>query len=222
MSLHGIRTRGAWQKSANSELGKDFTHAILDYDHFRALQLLIPPLRKRQVDWFSGEYERIVRDFTHPPSMIAHSFGAYIVAAALEKYPEIRFDRVILCGSIVRRDFDWAGKLSTGQVNAVLNESGGKDIWAQHVDWFVADAGSSGRNGFDSQADGLYERHNPLLGHSDHFYPLNVRENWIPFLNGYLPKDPPTEPSRRSNWRFGLAMVFIGLVVIATYLWARR
>ena len=97
MSLHGIRTRGAWQKHLNSDLQRlGFRHELLDYGFFRGCQLIIPWFRKRQVEWFRREYERLTANAEAPPSVIAHSFGTYIVASAIERYAEVRFDRVSL------------------------------------------------------------------------------------------------------------------------------
>jgi hypothetical protein len=126
------------------------------------------------------------------PSIIAHSFGTYIVAKAIEKYVEIRFDRVIFCGSIVRRDFDWDTKIKRGQVGAVLNEYGDKDMWVRLAQ-FIPDLGPSGAFGFDHTGSGVYQRRRPLFQHSDYFYPLNYRENWLPFLRGDSPSAQPVE-----------------------------
>ncbi len=210
ISIHGIRTRGAWQKQINSELQKQgFRHELLDF--FNALQLLFSGSRKRKIDWFRSEYERVVTEPRILPFIIAHSFGTYIVAKALEKYPEIRFNRVIFSGSIVRRDFDWASLIRTGRVGAILNEIGGKDIWSKLAEWVIGDAGASGAIGFSSSGLGIYQRRRPRFRHSDHFYALNYTRNWIPYLLGDAPAEVAVEKRRRINWRFWL-FVACGLV----------
>ena len=194
VSLHGIRTRGAWQKTVNSDLQKNgFRHELLDYGFFRAVQLAMPWQRTRHVEWFRKEYERLVTDQGTIPSIIAHSFGTYIVAKALEKYDELRFDRIILCGSIVRRDYDWDSLLTSGRVKALLNEYGRRDVWASLASWLIADAGASGARGFQTHCVGVYQRPRPHFRHSDYFYPLNYRENWLPFLSGAEPSIQPIE-----------------------------
>ncbi len=194
MSIHGIRTRGKWQKEVNSQLQENgFKHEILDYDFFGAMRFLIPSQRARKVDWFRGEYERRVKEFGTVPSVIAHSFGTYLVANAIEKYAELRFDRIILCGAIIRRDFDWDSLIRSGRVGAVLNEYGMKDIWAKIAEIFVVDAGASGAIGFDTSSSLIYQRRRPLFQHGDFFYPLNYAENWIPFLKGAEPSEYATE-----------------------------
>lgn len=205
ISIHGIRTRGAWQKEVNSDLQKSgFRHELLDYGHFWAFQLLIPGMRAKKVEWFRREYEKSVAGLKSRPSIIAHSFGTYIVAGALLKYREILFDRLILCGSIVRRDYPWSRLLENGQGNAVLNEYGSRDIWAKLAQWAVADAGASGAEGFEISDPALYQRRRPQFRHSDFFFPLNYEKNWIPFLRGLEPEAQVLEHNARPNWRFGL------------------
>jgi hypothetical protein len=72
--------------------------------------------------------------FDCPPRIIAHSFGTYLVARALELNPELKFDRVIFCGSIVRRDYPWSRIIAAGQVGRVLNDYGDRDMWADVVE----------------------------------------------------------------------------------------
>jgi pimeloyl-ACP methyl ester carboxylesterase len=202
ISLHGIRTRGAWQKTVNSDLQRNgFRHELLDYDYFGVGQFVLPSRRARKIEWFRDEYEKRVKETGRVPSVIAHSFGTYIVAKAMEKYEEVRFDRVIFCGSIVRRDFDWDSLVRRGQVRAVLNEYGGKDVWVKLAKWFVADVGPSGALGFDCSVPAVYQRRRKLFRHSDYFYPLNYRENWIPFLRGDPPSEQPIELKRAANGR---------------------
>jgi len=194
ISVHGIHTRGAWQKEVNPYLQKKgFLHELLDYGNYWVLQLLIPPVRAKKVEWFRKEYERLTANSKTRPSIIAHSFGTYIVANALLKYPEIIFDRLILCGSIVRRDYPWDRLLNRGQGNAVLNEYGGLDLSVKLAPWFITNTGASGAKGFQCIDPALYQRKRPLFGHSDYFFALNYEDNWIPFLRGIEPELQATQ-----------------------------
>jgi len=224
ISLHGIRTRGAWQKTVNSDLQKHgFRHELLDYGYFGVLQLVLPWRRARKIDWFRHEYEKLVRETGLVPSVIAHSFGTYIVAKAIEKYTEVRFDRVIFSGSIVRRDFDWDSVVRNGQVRAVLNEYGGKDMWVKLAEWFIADVGASGAFGFECSVPCVYQRLRPSFRHSDYFYPLNYTENWLPFLRGDSPSEPSIERKRAVNWRFFVLLVsFLLMLLVGCYFLTRR
>jgi pimeloyl-ACP methyl ester carboxylesterase len=189
ISLHGIRTRGEWQKKANSPLQADgFRHEPLDYGNFSAVQFLTPSQRARKVNWFRDEYERLAGDKQIRPSVVAHSFGTYIVAKALEKYPELIFDRIILCGSIVNVDYDWDSVIKAGRVHAVLNQYSGRDFWVKVGAQLVPDTGPSGAEGFSSSNPHLFQQLRGQFRHADYFYPSNYRNNWLPFLRG---KDPP-------------------------------
>jgi hypothetical protein len=87
ISIHGIRTRGVWQKDLVPILARaGFIPYVLDYGHFTAISLLRRSRRERQVDWLLQEYNRIVQENNNSlPSIIAHSFGTYQVAALIEQ-----------------------------------------------------------------------------------------------------------------------------------------
>jgi len=216
ISIHGIRTGGAWQKAAlNSELQKQhIRHESLDYNFFRAIELVLPWSRSRKIDWFRSEYERLITDTDNPPSIIAHSFGTYIIAGALEKYSEIRFDRIIFCGSIVRRDFNWNSLIEKGRVGALLNEYGGKDLWVRLAAWVISDGGASGAVGFNCAAPDIYQRFRPKFRHSDFFYRLNYTNNWTPFLLGCEPLKVTAEREPAVNWKFRLLIGSALLVLL--------
>src|SRR3989442_10975854 len=110
ISVHGIRTTGAWQKQIASVISENgWVYYPLDYGYFPALQFALPAMRKAKIIWFRNRFDQIKERYPDVvPSVIAHSNGTYIVANALRKYPDIRLDKLILCGAIVRQDFDWA------------------------------------------------------------------------------------------------------------------
>src|SRR5882762_4614415 len=60
-------------------------------------------------------YDR-VRARHGPPSVIAHSFGTYLVARALSDFEGARLRALILFGSIVNETFDWGTIVARGQV----------------------------------------------------------------------------------------------------------
>jgi len=223
LSLHGINTRGAWQKDLDHELAKaGLTPQALDYGLFRVLRLMNPASRRRQIDWFRDEYTRIRRESGQVPSLVAHSFGTYLVASAVELYEEIELDHVILCGSIVRTDFEWSRVKKRGQVNKILNERGGKDVWVKTAAWVLSDGGQSGVGGFSDLGNGLVnERFHPGFRHSDYFYRLNFERNWIPFLKGSNLLERELPRPRRINWRFVFTIGSI-VVAIAFLLWIIR
>jgi hypothetical protein len=150
ISLHGVMTRGKWQKDLTPTLNDSgITHIPLDYGFFLALLFVLPSLRLRKVRWFLDQYTHITEKYPDQnPSMIAHSFGTYIIARVMELYPEIKFDQIILCGSIVRRDYGWTGRHTYKQMNRVLNECGCRDWVVRISAWAAKDANPSGVYGF--------------------------------------------------------------------------
>lgn len=220
LSVHGIRTTGRWQKQL-TEAAQDagIRYRPLDFGYFFALSLLLPWVRKSKIEWFHNECEEKLRDVEpgQCASIVAHSFGTYLLCGALVKYSDLRFDRIILCGSIVREDFPWSSIIvNRGQVNVVLNEAGGKDMWASIVCWAVSDSGRTGVVGFRDNASGrVIERIHAEHQHSDYFYIGNYRRVWIPFLRGE-PIDPVEAIAKpKRNWRFATTLGLIALFGIA-------
>lgn len=218
ITIHGIRTRGKWQKDIAPFLS-GFVHEPIDFGNFLALQLARSKSRQAQIEFFRDEYTRILRNGPLP-SVIAHSFGTYIVARAIELFPEIQFDRIIFCGSIVSDDFDWDA--SNGQFSCLLNDCGKRDIWSWLAGFIVSDAGQSGVTGFRKLANGAVEnRIHPQFRHSDYFYKLNYEKQWIPFLRGASLTPLSARDRRPVNWRFitvrVLLIVLFSFIAMWTY-----
>lgn len=215
ITLHGIRTFAPWQKDLSDELGKaGFNTKSLQYGYFSSLKLIWPSRRRKQIEWFREQYTHIINEYPGiTPSIIAHSFGTYMVARALEIFDGIRFDHVILCGSIIPQDFSWQELFDDGQVRRVLNECARKDIVVKAAPFFIQDAGASGAYGFTLQDDNrLCQRTIRKFGHSDYLYVLNFKEVWIPFLKGgNQPRDRLSTPP--FNWRIWISKTILLLLL---------
>jgi hypothetical protein len=183
--LHGIRTRGAWQKELTPRLNSAGIDVMpLDYGRFGALRLLWPPERERCVRWFCDKYRQEFSGNSTIPSAIAHSFGAYILLKAILGDSTLRFDRIILTGSIVSSLYPWDGVIERGQVSKVLNELGRRDIWPGIAGAVIKDAGRSGSAGFVPAHRDVLQVSNVHAGHSSLFNETNYKTRWIPFLLG--------------------------------------
>jgi hypothetical protein len=198
VSLHGIRTRGLWQKDLSPLLSEQgWIYYPLDYGWFSVLFFIPGVLRKRKVEWFRERYREIKNRYRDViPSIIAHSFGTWIVCKAMFKYENLRFDKVILVGSIVPEKFDWETIYARNQVTAVRNDSGKKDIWARFSKFFAWGTGSSGFKGFSQKVPYLVERVYTDYDHSSAFGYDHYLGEWVPFLrradefcNGEVPSD---------------------------------
>jgi len=155
----------------------------LDYGNFMAIQLLLPWCHGPKVDWFRGEYNRIVE--ANPglrPSVVVHSFGSLIVAMALEKYHDIRLDKIVLTGSIIPADLDWQTIMARKQCAAILNLKGCKDVWPKMANRLIRGAGNSGSAGFAEGAPVLEKTYEKFT-HSNAHAPDVFVNQIIPFLD---------------------------------------
>ena len=191
MSVHGIRTEGAWQKVLEEVLGADgIVPATCKYEYFPARKLLWPPARKAKVESFHTWYEQQVRehhlDLDDPeqrPSIVAHSFGTYMVGRCMNKYEDVKFDKIILTGSILPRSFNWGRLFARDQFGQVINECGWQDFWSGAVGTFVQDTGSSGKHGFHVTDDRfIVQNAHEEFEHSDYFY-RTMMQGWVARLS---------------------------------------
>ncbi len=186
--LHGIRTQAEWaqQTAAVLETDPHIRAYPIRYEFFDLIRFLLPTrfLRGRPVRRFVSLLRDELSKRPEKLSVIAHSFGTYIVARTLEEEPDIHFHRLILCGSVVRDDFEWhkyGHRLNSDRDGFhVVNDCGMHDIWpvmAKSITWGY---GSSGRFGFGHPRckDRYFN-----VGHSGFFGREFVRDYWLPYLS---------------------------------------
>jgi pimeloyl-ACP methyl ester carboxylesterase len=112
-------------------------------------------------------------------SVIAHSFGTYIITKLLLEQSNFKLDRLVLCGSIVPLQFSWIEVLNQLGQHRIINDVGTKDLWPVIARVVTFGYGPSGRLGF--KYPGVADRfHN--YKHSDYFEDVHVRKYWEPFL----------------------------------------
>lgn len=204
--LHGIRTLGAWQKGLSDLAGTNGWVCRLDRwsfgKKFSIFAFLAPWTREAKLSWLRGQYDAEIHDRRleiekgQTPSVVAHSFGTYILGYTLLRFDFIRFNKVILCGSILPTDFPWDKLIGRGQVQAVRNEYGVRDPWVKHVRCFVRGTGSSGAVGFTCKHDRL-EQEEFEYDHGDYFGIDHMEDRWIPFLDRPLAEIPRTKDGHR-------------------------
>ena len=193
--LHGIRTHGKWIDQLNtvaqSEQNLNRWHCRFDrwrFGKYYLFQFVLPWSRDKKVRWFRDTYTDEMGDKSlkvsegEYPSVVAHSFGTYILGYALQKYENIKFEKVILCGSILPIDFPWDVIINRGQVQEIRNEYGVKDFWCKNVGHFINGTGPSGVYGFNFEHENL-EQKEFLFDHSEYFNKSHIRDYWMPFLD---------------------------------------
>jgi len=177
-TIHGIRTLGAWQDALNPVLKeRGWTHCAFKYGYFSLPRFLNKWSRKKIAEDFHEWYLRRRSKFepddrirrVKRPSIIAHSFGSLVVGETMAKYKEIKFDKIILCGSILPNDFNWRELLSRNQVWGIRNEFGFRDKWSKLAVKIIPETGDSGYRGFDMDSPCITQELFKYHEHSDYF-----------------------------------------------------
>ncbi|MFX0579321.1 serine/threonine-protein kinase [Nocardia nepalensis] len=223
VALHGIRTQAAWQRAFSEVAGRVGMGAHADrwnFGYFSVLRFLMPWARLAKVRWFRETYQQEFDDAPvtgqKQPSIVAHSFGTYILGNALLRYPYLRFNKVLLCGSILPTRFPWDLIIERGQVQAVRNEYGSEDVWTRGVGWFVPGTGPSGVVGFSAK-HARFEQEHFLFAHSEYFERGHMVSRWLPFLNAHIDERPAREtsiaPPKTDGRPWGLYIVYALLVL---------
>lgn len=201
--VHGIRTRAEWAERIAAALEKEdgrIRVVPIRYGFFDVIRFLLP------IRWIHRQptqrVTRLIRDETIKEqtkriSVIAHSYGTYIISRLLATEPDIYFHRLIFCGSIVPDNFQW--ELYRHRIapkdqpdGQVINDCGSKDIWpvlAQSVTWGY---GSSGRFGFGHPR--VKDRFHDAR-HGDFFTTEFANRYWLPFLSKGKVESGETERS---------------------------
>lgn len=181
--LHGIRTEAGWTEMVQNVLQStgDLEVVPIKYGFFDTFRFLFPFFTRR------GPIRRFIQEYrdtkTRRPhsriSVVAHSFGTYVVAKAIEQEPDIVLDRLVFAGSVVSNSFRTASFRGRLGNDPILNECGINDIWpvvAKAVTWGY---GSTGTFGFGST--GIEDRFHKF-SHSEYFHAGFVNDFWLPFL----------------------------------------
>jgi pimeloyl-ACP methyl ester carboxylesterase len=158
-------------------------------------QALVPALQKRLVRRFvsdvrqgSSELAGVLRPGPPPPpDVIAHSFGTWILANALQSHDSLRVGHVILVSSIVPPDWNWSRIFERGQVSGILNYCADRDPWVRAAERFIPSSGPSGSRGFLGHDQRLLNVLRPGGTHSSAFATSQLQstfeEVWRPFLS---------------------------------------
>jgi pimeloyl-ACP methyl ester carboxylesterase len=182
--VHGIRTFANWQQMLKAE----FQNAGLkvestNFDFFDLIRFLVPLkyFRRKKIDQVLKQL-RQARGL-HPDakiSVLAHSFGSYIVAEILAAEPDIIIHRLVLCGSIVPSDHPFVQQLGPRIRTHVVNDVGSRDIWPALANSITTGYGHTGTYGF--RVPGVEDRWFKGFKHSDFLTPDFCRKYWVPFF----------------------------------------
>jgi pimeloyl-ACP methyl ester carboxylesterase len=244
--IHGIRDHGFWTqkiaraiKTEAAKVHEHFRSFTGSYGYFAMVPFVLPWIRRWKSEWLMDHY---VEACAHYPkadiSFVGHSNGTYLLARALRDYPAVHFKRVVLAGSVIRRDFDWIKQLASDssdrrpRVSAVLN------YVATH-DWVVAifskafqplrfffDLGSAGHDGFDQYKCRYPRLHESHYIEGSHSAALNETQ-WNDIARFIVKGEPiPGPPDgdfkrHRRWWMVALGwaspVLVVGLIVVVIW-----
>jgi DNA-binding MarR family transcriptional regulator len=236
--IHGIRTEADWGPMVRSKLEVPGQIEVIPirYGYFDAFRFWFPFwTRNKPVERVYEQMRVALQKYkkSHPGaklSIIAHSFGTYIIGEILKRGFDLQIYRLLLCGSVLPQDFLWHQYQGRFDDDKVVNECGKSDIWpvlAQSASWGY---GASGTHGFGAV---LVKDRYHAGGHGQYFEPEFVEKYWGPFIRRgeykgteFETKIPPTPwwlsvlgvlPLR---WLIGLML--IASVVLAGYFLKRQ
>jgi len=181
--VHGIRDFALWQVNVEQSLDSaGFKVASTNYGRFNLIEFLLPfsYFRNRAIKEIWNQI-RIIRQNNKDAliSVIAHSFGTYVVAKLMQQNFDIEFHRVIFCGSVVQYKFPFENFQNRFHA-PILNEVGARDIWPAMAESLTTGYGSAGTYGFRRAL--VKDRWH---SGAQHGYFLNdefCKKYWIPWL----------------------------------------
>lgn len=197
--VHGIRDFSRWHANVRPALERaGLVVQPTNYGRMNLLEFLLP------VEFFRAiAAERVLTQIRfakqlHPDadvSVIAHSFGTYVVSRLLQSEFDLKLHRVIFCGSVVRYSFPFE-QLGQRFSPPILNEVGTSDPWPAVAEAVTTGYGSAGTFGFNRS--GVTDRYHNDAGHGYFLTPEFASKFWVKFLHSgeivpgsHPAKDPP-------------------------------
>jgi hypothetical protein len=236
--VHGIRDPGFWTNDLCQLFeGHGFVAKAIGYGVFDAFRFLLG-FRRRPAVIVKQQIDNAISDLADPGAevtIIAHSFGTYIVSRILDDDPNIKIKRFIMCGAIVPQTFRWdkvarfnvqkakskfqdANAQGAKQKIQIINEHSARDIWpimARHATYGFGDTGATGSA---NMVDVQNRRHD--LPHSGYLSLDFAKCHWVPpIVRGEILKYPKVPA--RNPWFFFLTkspvrIISMALLAVAT------
>ncbi len=215
--VHGIRTQALWQNELRKTLESAGFHVEpTNYEYFDILRFLVP--------WqlFAG---RVIREITSQVrhtlvmhkdadcSIIAHSFGTFVVARMLRDNSDLEFKKIIFCGSVVPYSFRFEAYRKRFEV-PLVNEVGTRDFWPVIAKVVTFGYGSAGTFGFRRPA--VRDRWHNGKTHSDFLTPEFCRKYWVSYLSGNEIVEDDAAAERPPWWLWAVSTLQIKYIVLIT------
>jgi hypothetical protein len=210
--LHGMNSRGEWFDRLKSTLDAgDIIHTPVYFEKVGWLMLLKHrELGGPLIDQVEKAYQELKNSRPkNQISVIAHSYSSLVLMKLLDTKPEITFNRVILVGSILPRDYEFE-HLMPNNIKKLLNECGAKDYCPVIAKTCVADAGSSGTYFFNSSNEFIENRRHRSHSHSSMLKSPDLVKEWLQFI--YEPSPRLSKHETKVAMRVGAVAVFMRVI----------
>lgn len=192
LTLHGIKTRGAWQQKLHS-LINNYTDTIdvqhYKYGYFSVFSFFIPYLRQQAVKNFSLALNNLIQNNPNKSFIVfAHSFGTYIAVKGIEKLIKsgvsVNLNKLVLCGSVLNSNHDFS-VISENCKTTIINEAGDSDLALIASQAFIPNTGMAGRTGFHGFNNKRFVNRYFNGGHSLYFNEDSdfIERYWLPLLS---------------------------------------
>lgn len=196
ITVHGLMSHADWNQHV-IPIASSQGWVVAPYIYgYQTPDILVNPKKRRAAvdafrEWLFATNHAYGQGAVNQVSVIAHSFGTYLVGAYLDGFegpPPVSFNTLILTGSILAENFDW--KRCAGlKVARVRNEIAPNDEWVKWMPerpgrWTGLDPifGSSGTKGFASDADILTQPSNKIFDHNNVIARDVITTQWMPYL----------------------------------------
>lgn len=205
VSIHGVNTDALWNaEMAPIVSSQGWIFAPFVYDNPKRL-LVCNGKREEIIQEFRNFVYRIYDTYKLPVSVVAHSFGTYIICRYLRDCGNeyVEFDSIILTGGIVDEKYDWPSILKD-KAGAALNiyTKSDKAVWWMPPHWLVSvfsyprilDSlfGKCGIKPFEKDHADLMQQQLDIIDHCHVFQKDFMNQTMMPFLishlNGYYAK----------------------------------
>lgn len=191
VTIHGLNTFGEWNYDlAPVASSNDWIFAPFNYGN------VIKPIisyneTKKILDRFRNWINLMYNNFQMNPSIIAHSFGTFLLGKYLEGFnydPPVKFKNIVLAGSILNSEFDWNICFEKKCVQSVYNIIAPNDPYVPYIEtinWIRSNRlyGTSGTTGFEQSHKQLISEQLDIYDHSNMLKSDIFEKKIIPQLN---------------------------------------
>lgn len=213
----GTRTSAIWDQSLRRVLENErFRVEFASYGHQGALRFLFP-LRRL----IAPVVEDVAMQVRHTLSLnrgadcsiIASGLGTLLVARMMRDNADLRFKRIILCGSVVRKDFPFH-ELSGRFEAPLLNEVAARALGPVLAESATFGYGSSGTTGF--RRPGIFDRWHSAETTLEFLNAGFCWKYWLPFLvDGEIVQvDEPVQTSIATSMLSALKIKYLVITVL--------